>query len=284
MAARARALGRTQAAGQAADSTTRAPGKAPCSSEGSRVIGYIGALLQITIATTPPPPAHPPFALGETLEYKASAGIMGGGTAVLRVAGIDTVRGVPSWRFTFTPILTGGFGAYKSNSTFTSWTGIADFVSRRFLKDVNDNGTPRRDDHLIYPDSGFFRDNNYNETVKTAKTPLDDVAFFYFIRYIKLEVGKTYVFQNYFNATKGDVTIKVLKRETMTLPDKSKVTCLVLYPIVEDPPNGMFLKRAFSKVWVTDDARRIPVQIQANTNWSTVTFKLVKLTEGQFSK
>lgn len=237
-------------------------------------------LLQITIATTPHPPAHLPFGVGERLEYKASAGVMGGGDAVLTVAGIDTVRGVPSWRFIFAPNLSGGFGLYKSRSVFTSWTGIADFISRRFLKDINDNGTPRRDDHLIYPDSGFFRDNNYPVTVPTAATPLDDVAFFYFIRYIPLEVGKTYIFKNYFNATKGDVTLQVLKREEKELYDDGpKVPCLVLYPIVEDPPNGMFLKRSNSRVWVTDDARRIPVQIQANTQWGKVTFKLVRITE-----
>lgn len=238
----------------------------------------VGALLQITIATTPLPPARLPFGVGEVLEYKASSSV-GGGSAVLRVAAVDTVRGVPSWRFVFAPNISAAFGLYKSRSEFTSWTGLSDFISRRFLKDVNDNGTLRKDDHLIYPDSGFFRDNNYDVTVPTARTPLDDVAFFYFIRYIPLEVGKTYFFQNYFNATKGGVTVQVLKREMKELPDKTKVACLVLYPIVEDPPNGMFLKRANSRVWVTDDARRLPVQILANTNWGTVTFKLSRITE-----
>lgn len=243
------------------------------------MIGVLaGVLAQITIATTPLPPAHLPFSVGERLEYKASAGIMGGGDAVLHVAGIDTVRGVPTWRLIFAPSVSGAFGAYKSHSVFTSWTGIADFVSRRFLKDVNDNGTLRKDDHLIYPDSGFFRDNNYNVTVPTAKTPLDDVAFFYFIRYIPLEVGKTYVFQNYFNTTKGDVTIKVAKREQKELlPGGPKVWCLVLEPIVEDPPNGMFQRRAHARVWLTDDDRRFPVQIQSRTNFGTVTFQLTRI-------
>jgi hypothetical protein len=238
----------------------------------------VGALLQVTIATTPVPPSSLPFAVGETFEYKASSKL-GGGSAVLRVAGIDTVRGVPSWKFVFSPVVSGLFGLYKSRSDFTSWTGMADFVSRRFLKDVNDNGTLRKDDHLIYPDSGFFRDNNYDTTVPTAKTPLDDVAFFYFIRYIPLEVGKTYVFANYFNATKGAVTIQVLKRELKEMPDGSKVSCLVLYPIVDDPPHGMFLKKWNSRLWLTDDAHRVPLQIQAGTEFGSVTFKLVKITD-----
>ena len=237
----------------------------------------VGTLLQVTIATTPLPPTHPPFAVGESFEYKASSKL-GGGCAVLRVAGIDTMRGVPSWKFIFAPVVSGLFGLYKSRSEFTSWTGVADFVSRRYLKDVNDNGKLRRDDHLIYPDSGFFRDNNYDTTVPTAKTPLDDVAFFYFIRFIPLDVGQTYVFTNYFNATKGAVTIRVLKREEREMPDGSKVSCLVLYPIVNDPPHGMFLKKWNSRLWITDDARRIPVQIQAGTEFGSVTFKLVKIT------
>ncbi len=242
------------------------------------MIGLVAGVLFQSIATTPPPPAHPPFALGESFEYKASSRI-GGGSAVLRVAGIDTVRGVASWKFVFATTVSGLFGLYKSRSEFTSWTGVTDFVSRRFLKDVNDNGTLRKDDHLIYPDSGFFRDNDYPTTVPTAKTPLDDVAFFYFIRYIPLEVGKTYLFTNYFNATKGGVTIRVDRRETKKMPDGSEVSCLVLYPIVDDPPHGMFLKKWHSRLWITDDAHRVPVEIQAGTEFGTVTFKLVKITD-----
>jgi hypothetical protein len=248
--------------------------------QGTRVIMLaVGALFQvITIPTTPLPPAHLPFRVGETFEYRASSKL-GGGSATLRVAAIDTVRGVPSWKFVFSPVVSGLFGLYKSQSDFTSWTGVADFISRRFLKDISDNGKYRKDDHLIYPDSGFFRDNNYDETVPTTKTPLDDVAFFYFIRYIPLASGKTYVFRNYFNATKGAVTIQVLGRELMAMPDGSTISCLVLYPIVDDPPHGMFLKKWHSRLWLTDDARRIPVQIQAGTEFGSVTFKLVKITE-----
>lgn len=238
----------------------------------------VGALFQVTIATTPLPPAHLPFAIGEMFEYRASSKL-GGGSAILRVAGIDTVRGVPSWKFVFSPVVSGLFGLYKSKSEYTSWTGVADFVSRRYLKDANDNGTLRWDDHLIYPDSGFFRDNNYNTTVPTAKTPLDDVAFFYFIRYIPLEVGKTYRFTNYFNASKGPVTIQVLKREVMAMPDGRMVSCLVLYPIVEDPPHGMFLKKWNARLWLTDDDHRIPLQIRAGTQFGSVTFRLVRITE-----
>ncbi len=237
----------------------------------------VGALFQVSIATTPTPPSRLPFAVGERLEYRAS-NRLGGGSATLRVVGIDTVRGVPGWKFVFATEVSGILGLYKSQSEFTSWTGVADFISRRFLKDVHDNGKHRIDDHQIYPDSGFFRDNNYAITVPTAKTPLDDVAFFYFIRFIPLEVNKTYVFANYFNATKGAVTIQVLRRELLTMPDGSRVSCLVLYPIVEDPPHGMFLKKWNSRLWLTDDARRIPVQIQAGTEFGTVTFKLVKIT------
>ena len=239
----------------------------------------VGALFQVVnIATTPLPPARLPFAVGKTFEYRASSKL-GGGRATLRVERLDTVRGVPSWKFVFSPVVSGLFGLYKSQSEFTSWTGVADFISRRFLKDVNDNGKHRKDDHLIYPDSGFFRDNNYATTVPTAKTPLDDVAFFYFIRYVPLVVGKTYVFENYFNATKSGVTIRVLGTEMMDMPDGSKVSCLRLYPIVEDPPNGMFLKKWNSRLWLTNDARRIPVQIQAGTEFGSVTFRLVKITE-----
>ena len=60
----------------------------------------------------------------------------------------------------------------------------------------------------------------------------------------------------------------------MDLPDGTKVDCLVLNPIVGDKT---FSKRADARLWITDDARRIPVQIRT-TQYGTITLRLQKMT------
>ena len=67
--------------------------------------------------------------------------------------------------------------------------------------------------------------------------PLDDAAFFYFVRITPLEVGKKYVYHRYFRKDKNPVTIEVVKREKMDLPDGSEVNCLVLQPVIDTQGN-----------------------------------------------
>jgi hypothetical protein len=93
--------------------------------------------------------------------------------------------------------------------------------------------------------------------------PLDDVAFFYWVRTIPLEVGRTYRFDRYFRDEHNPVVIRVEKRETREMPDGTRVRTLLLRPIVNED-GGMFHESAKAKLWLTDDARRIPVQIQTD--------------------
>ncbi len=226
-----------------------------------------------TVATSPP---SVPFAVGERLEYQGKHGFLPLGTAVLSVDGIEQVNGSPHWRFSFTSQVS--VPLYKNTTTLASWTGVEDFKSRRFTKDILENGKRRVEEFRIFPDSGFFR-RNADAPKATPREPLDDVAFFYWIRTIPLEVGKTYTFTNYFRDERNPVTVRVLKRERMELPDGSKVQSLVLHPIV-DEPNGMFSRRAQARLWLTDDARRIPVQIQSSYFFGDVKLVLKSITEG----
>ena len=106
----------------------------------------------------------------------------------------------------------------------------------------------------------------------TPAQPLDDAAFFYFVRMTPLEVGKKYTYNRYFRKENNPVTIEVLKREKMELPDGSKVQCLVLHPTIDT--KGLFSKRSETLIWLTDDARRLPVQIRSKFPFGTITLRL----------
>lgn len=234
-------------------------------------------LLQTALAANVVAPRPVPFSVGERLEYQGRFGILKVGTAVLTVENVVPERGVPSWHFTFTSGV--AIPLYKNSTTLASWTGVDDFISRRFTKAIDENGKSRRETFRIYPDSGFFRRNDNTETKPTPKTPLDDVAFFYWIRTVPLEVGKSYRYENYFRAEKNPVIVKVEKRGEKEMPDGTKVKAVLLRPIV-DEENGMFSKKSDAKLWLTDDARRIPLEIESTYVFGTVKLVLTKVTPG----
>jgi hypothetical protein len=49
----------------------------------------------------------------------------------------------------------------------------------------------------------------------------------------------------------------------------------VLNPVVGDK---MFAPRADARLWITDDARRLPVQIRSRLPYGTITLSLKKMT------
>ena len=219
-----------------------------------------------------------PFGVGEVLEYQGKFGFLTAGSATLSVLPSDTVRGVPSWKFSLTSGININVGIFKfaNSTTLLSWTGLEDFISRRFTKRMEENGKLRQEDFRIYPDSGFFR-RNADPPKPTSKAPLDDVAFIYFMRSATLELKRTYQYDRYYRSEKNPVTVEVLKREELTMPDGTKVKCLVLHPIV-DEANGMFSKTSDARLWLTDDARRIPMRIETTYNFGTIALVLKKIT------
>ena len=225
-----------------------------------------------SLAPAPSAPLYP-FAVGERFEYSAKLGVLKLGTGSIEVAGIDTVRGYESFVFKFGLDAQAPF--YKTSNVLTSWTGTEDLVSRRFHQDLDENGKIRQRYYEIFPDSGTYRQHNRDWTKETVPTPLDDAAFFYFIRTIPLEVGKSYTFERYFKKELNPVKIKVVKREKMELPGDKEVECLVLNPVIGD--EGIFAPRSEARLWLTNDERRIPVQIRSKLPFGTVTLRLTSM-------
>lgn len=220
--------------------------------------------------------APPPFQVGERFEYAAKFGIIRMGTGAIEVASIDTIRGESAYHFRFS--LQAKAIVYKINSTLESWTSTDDFKSLRFRRDNLENNKRFVRSWEIFGDSGYQRQVE-PEPLPAAPTPadpLDDASFLFFVRTAPLEVGKTYKFERYFRTERNPIVIKVLKREKMELPDGSEVNCLVLNPVIGE--GGLFGARAQARLWITDDARRIPVQIKSRYSFGEITLKLERIT------
>jgi hypothetical protein len=240
-------------------------------------IWSISAAAILCVAAAPGTPSRPvvayPFQIGERLQYSAKLGFLRLGTAWMAVQRVDTVRGVASYVFEFGLVTSAPL--YKSSSVMHSWTGVSDLVSRRFHQDLVENGKERKRYYEIFPDSMLYTQENRPGSKPSVADPLDDAAFFYFLRTVPLEMGKTQKFERYFKKDMNPVSITVVKREDMELPDGKKVPCLIVNPVLGE--DGLFAPRSKAMLWLTDDERRIPVQIRARLPFGTVTIRLEKI-------
>jgi hypothetical protein len=70
------------------------------------------------------------------------------------------------------------------------------------------------------------------------------------------------------------VVMKCLKREKISVP-AGTFTCLVVKPKLYDSTGHEIPRKEEVTLWLTDDAIKMPVMIQAKITWGTVAAKLL---------
>lgn len=212
------------------------------------------------------PPAYP-FKVGETLRYTATLGYLPVGEASLAVTGTARERGAET--FVFSAAGEGGPPGLGVSYQMTSWVGTDKFTSRRFHRRITQAGRVTDQRFLIIPDSGRVRLEGSPEVWGTTAEPLDELAFLYFLRTTPLEVGRTYAWSRYFHTGYNPIRVEVLGRETLSLPGGRQTPCLAL---------RLTARNASTEVWLSDDARRLPVQLRGQLPFGQVTLRLAAMT------
>jgi len=216
--------------------------------------------------------ARTPWAVGEYLEYSLKFGPFSAGSGRMQVIGRDSVRGRATWRIRFD--FTGGFAMFRVNDVFESWLDVETHHSLRFEQHLAEPGGKRNRVYQIFPDRARFR-LNAEEERESVPDPLDDASFFFFIRTIPLEVGKSYDFHRYFDPRANPVTIVVLRRERVTVP-AGTFDAIVVQPMIKT--NGIFSEGGHAELWLSDDERRILLLMKSKLPFGSLTLFLRKLT------
>ena len=215
-----------------------------------------------------------PFDVGEHLVYDAKFGAIKVGTARMVVSEIDTLRGREAWHTTFR--VSGGTFFYKLDDRYESWFDTRTFASLRHVQDVDQGSYERTRTFEIFPDRRMYTENDSEERESVAE-PLDDGSFLYFIRTIPFSVGQTYNFNRYFRPDRNPVTIRVLRKERVKVP-AGTFDCVVIQPIIKS--RGIFSEGGEAELWITDDDKRIMVQMKSKLKIGSLNLYLRSYTPG----
>ncbi len=214
---------------------------------------------------------HPdsmPWAAGERLEYGIKFSLFNVGQGSLEVLGLDTVRGTQVWNVRFA--IQGGALGWDLVDTMQSWFGANDFVTRRFVHNSDEDGRLRQRTFEMFPQRGIYV-RNATDTQATVVSPLDDASFFFYARTLPLEMGQTYSIARYFVRDRNPVIIRVLRRQTISVP-AGRFRCLVIQPIFKS--RGLFGQGGQAYIWLSDDSARIPVRIRGSLPIGTLEMSL----------
>ena len=217
----------------------------------------------------PQPRMVVPFDKGEKLTFDVRFGGIKVGSGRMEVMGTTDVRGREAWHTRFT--VKGGIPLYKVNDRLESWIDTRTFESLRFVQDLQEGRRDKERSYEIYPERSTYSEKGEVEHAPSVDDPLDDAAFMYFVRTIPLEVGKTYEFNRDFRPDRNPVQIRVLRREKVKVPAGTYET-IVIQPVIKS--KGIFSEKGHAEMWLTDDARRLLVQMKTDLSIGSLSLYL----------
>jgi hypothetical protein len=215
-----------------------------------------------------------PYTTGERLVYDVKFSSVDVGDAVMEVLGVENVRGRQALHIRFN--VKGGTFLYKVNDRYESWIDTLRLVSLRHWQQVDEGSYERQRRYEIMPELGTYKENDKPEQPTVAE-PLDDGSFFYFLRTIPLEVGKTYTFDRYFKPDRNPVTVTVMRRERIKVP-AGTFDAIVLHPTIK--AKGVFGEGGKAEIWLADDSTKMMLQMKSKLKIGSLNLYLKSIRRG----
>lgn len=116
-------------------------------------------------------------------------------------------------------------------------------------------------------------DHRKNEEKKLAitKRTYDTLSSFFYFRTIPLQVGTSYFIDIFDCKRLWNTEVKVLRREELVTP-LGRFKTIVIQPMLKS--EGIFARTGDMFIWLTDDDRRIPVQMKSKVIVGSITATL----------
>ena len=204
----------------------------------------------------------------ERAEYQVKVGFVSAGTGVMEVVGRETIDGHDTYHAVLR--IEGGVGPARVDDRFESWGDAAawndrrNVFSRRFVQDQRELGKRRQRVYELFPERKQYRRTDADATNETfpldTDQPLDDVSVLYFARSLPLKVGDTYTINRYFKAEANPIVLRVVRRDTVTVP-AGTFPCVVVQPTIKT--SGLFGEGGAAELWFSDDQYHRLVQMRS---------------------
>jgi hypothetical protein len=223
-------------------------------------------------------PASVPFNPGERLEYAVSYGVLPAGSMTVRVAGVEEYAGRSAYHFVFEAKSNRAVSfLYELATTEEAWFDTRELYSLRYRRVSTENDKQREKD-VRFDQERHLRIEN-GESKPTSPRAVDPVSMMYFLRTLSFRPGATYVLSNQADPNDNPLTARILKQERIRVPAGTYDTFVIDIDVRTD--SGIFKKGGDNRVWVTSDARHIPVKISSKIGVGSFQAELVDFAGGR---
>jgi hypothetical protein len=232
----------------------------------------------------PPPgggellPASPhPFGPGERLKFSVQYGIISAGTAWLEVADLHEYQGRPVYTLVARAQSNGFIDRiYKVRNHIESFMDRDGRFSWRYFENRREGRYRKQQEVLFDP---VRREAVYPDGARFPIPPRaqDALSSFYYTRYLPLPIGGSVIFDYHASRKSVPLEVKILGRERVEVP-AGKFDCVVVEPLLK--AGGVFKNKGRLWIWLTDDERRLPVQMKSKVTIGSVSVILTEIRSG----
>ena len=219
------------------------------------------------------------FVAGETLDFDLTwVAITGGG---LRMTIGPLANDPLHFRITSVAKSSSSFAfLFKVRDQIESIVNRDDLSTIRYEKHLNEKGRSKDDSTVVDERRKIAmrrRPNKDTEEVMVPKPVFDPLSLVYHIRQLPLEPGTVQRFAVFADGKLYTLEAKIMFRESLSTPAGTFNTVVVEPKMLA---GGLFRDEGDLRVWYTDDARHIPVQIKSDLKIGAITATLRKMRTG----
>ncbi|MEQ1832215.1 MAG: DUF3108 domain-containing protein [Candidatus Eisenbacteria bacterium] len=223
------------------------------------------------------PASAEPFQAGESLRFSVQYGFIKAGSAWLEVPEVAEWQGHKVWRLVARAESNGFFDkVYKVRNRIESFWDHDGRFSRRYFEDRHEGHYTANDTMVYEPDSLRMRYKN-GQTFTVPGPVQDALSSFYTTRFLALPVGGTVTFGYHASRKTAPMEVRVLGRERIKTP-AGRFDCVVIEPLLK--AGGIFKNKGRLVIWLTDDARRMPVLMKSKVAIGSVKVVLQEIKTG----
>ncbi|MBN2010371.1 DUF3108 domain-containing protein [candidate division KSB1 bacterium] len=213
------------------------------------------------------------FKTGEELTFNIRYGVIVAGSATMSLKAIVTINNRPCYHIVTEARSNRFFSAfYKVRDRVESFMDRDGLYAWRYEKHLRE-GHYKADQYVEYDQLNRLAITDKRDTLRIPPCIQDILTTFYYIRTLPMEVGKSLFIDNHADKKLYPLEIKVHKKERIKVK-AGEFNCLVVEPMLRS--DAIFKQRGRLLVWLTDDNRRMPVQMKSKVMIGSITAELKK--------
>lgn len=214
-----------------------------------------------------------PFKVGEKLTYTLHFNIIKMGRGYLSVESIDNISGLQSYHVKF-QAKTSKFAdnIYRVRDEIDIWLNTSDLTTLKLLKQLNEGKYHKNYDTSIDYNNLIAITNN--DTLEINGPLRDPYSLLYYFRTIPLNVGEILDFTTFDQNKLTEFQVIVDSKETIDVP-AGRIPCIIVKPYRGG--KTLLKNEGDMTIWLSDDNRRLPVQIQIKIKYGSMLLQLIDI-------